>query len=184
MYKNVEIRGYVDGCGDGDFSLYGTSGIRRVIHHDTRRLDFIPAGTIVSCVARPVNFSHVGFELKSIRVSDYKAKRAANTTYFYQPWSYSFQTIEHRLAAFTKKDSHHFNYTFDCRAIKSFDNDLWELFIDLDIDGLREMRKSYTVLQDFKFRADVTAFMSAIDEEIITRSTDIFGGLKEHNQHD
>ena len=166
--KNVEIRGYVGGCGGGEFSLYGTSGIRRIIHHDTRRLDFIPAGTIVSCVARPVNFLRIGFELKSIRVSDYKAKRAAGSKYFLNPWSYAFQSIEHKLAAFVNKDG-----KFDARAINSFDSDLWDWFTDIRFLDLKAMRHNYTVLTQLKFVADIKAFMNAIDAEIAFREKDL-----------
>ncbi len=124
-------------------------------------------GDIVSCVVepRPINEDYiVTYSLKSMIVSDYKAKRIVGSRYFKYPDAYIFQKREHKLAAFVNKDGE-----FDYRAIRSFDSKLWGWFTDLDIDCLIEIRRNHTALVDLKFKADIQAFFSAIDKEIMTR---------------
>ena len=171
MRRTKEIRGYVCQIGynvfrnskhepsTGVFEMICDDGVRRIIYHDIDRLrgyqvaQDIEIGSLVSCIVRPKNKVdepyHRRYGLVSVRISDYKAKRATNkygyhhshvlTTYNYvdgelcEPHAMS-------LAAFVMKMED--SYYIDMNAMISYDPRLYDMFINFNFDDMRDIQKA------------------------------------------
>ncbi len=177
--RNVEIRGYVYMIGPSGFKVRTTdSSVKTcmIMHNNPRlsgsgRSKDLGIGTIVSCVVSRFSAPHsliAKYDLVSIEVSDYKAKRKSGSVYFIHKESYVFEGCEHILSAFVNKDGNRFDW-FDYGAIDSFDSEFLEWFFKCDISSLEKMRDNDSVLRSLKFEADRKAFISAMDTEIAYR---------------